>query len=71
MSTRLDPQLLHEFKEYGAVSIEKCFNCGNCTAICPLASNGYAFPRSVIRHIQIGQREHLKPARKALNLARP
>ena len=60
MSTRLDPQFLHELKEYGTVNIEKCFNCGNCTAICPLSSNGYAFPRSVIRQIQIGQRERLK-----------
>jgi heterodisulfide reductase subunit C len=59
MSTRLDPQLLHEFKEYGVVGIEKCFNCGNCTAICPLASDDYAFPRSLIRRAQIGQKEQL------------
>jgi heterodisulfide reductase subunit C len=57
---RVDPTLLHELKEYGAVGIEKCFNCGNCTAICPLASNEYPFPRSVIRRVQIGQREHMK-----------
>ncbi len=49
MSIRLDPQLLKEFKEYGAVGIEKCFNCGNCTAVCPLASDEYNFPRDVIR----------------------
>ena len=60
MSSRVDPTLMKELKQYGAIGIEKCFNCGNCTAICPLASNGYAFPRSVIRHIQIGQRERLK-----------
>jgi quinone-modifying oxidoreductase subunit QmoC len=60
MSTRLDPQLEKEFKEYGAVGIEKCFNCGNCTAICPLASDEYNFPRDVIRRVQIGQREHMQ-----------
>ena len=59
MSTRLDPQLLHEFKEYGAIGVEKCFNCGNCTAICPLASDEYNFPRDVIRRVQIGQKERL------------
>ena len=59
MSTRLDPQLLKEFKEYGAVGIEKCFNCGNCTAICPLASDEYNFPRDVIRWVQIGHKERL------------
>jgi ferredoxin len=57
---RVDPTLLHELKEYGAVGIEKCFNCGNCTAICPLASDEYPFPRSVIRRAQIGEREKLK-----------
>ncbi len=59
MSTRLDPHLLREFKAYGAVGVEKCFNCGNCTAICPLASDEYNFPRDVIRRVQIGQRERL------------
>jgi ferredoxin len=57
---RVDPTLLHELKEYGAVGIEKCFNCGNCTAICPLASDEYAFPRSVIRRAQIGEKERMK-----------
>ena len=59
MSTRLDPQSLHEFKEYGAIGVEKCFNCGNCTAICPLASDEYNFPRDVVRRVQIGQKERL------------
>ncbi|RJP55646.1 MAG: 4Fe-4S dicluster domain-containing protein [Anaerolineaceae bacterium] len=58
--SRVDPTLLHELKEYGAVGIEKCFNCGNCTAICPLASDEYPFPRSVIRRAQIGDKERMK-----------
>jgi len=57
---RVDPTLLHELQEYGAVGIEKCFNCGNCTAICPLASDEYSFPRSVVRRAQIGEREKMK-----------
>lgn len=60
MNSRVDPNLLHELKKYGAVGIEKCFNCGNCTAVCPLASNEYNFPRSVIRRAQVGQKENLK-----------
>lgn len=59
MSTRVDPTLLAELKDYGAVGIEKCFNCGNCTAICPLANDDYSFPRSVIRRAQIGQRDRM------------
>jgi len=58
--SRVDPTFLSELKEYGAVGIEKCFNCGNCTAICPLASDDYPFPRSVIRRAQIGDREKMK-----------
>ncbi|MBN2116179.1 MAG: 4Fe-4S dicluster domain-containing protein [Anaerolineales bacterium] len=58
--SRVDPTFLHEIKEYGAVGIEQCFNCGNCTAICPLASDDYPFPRNVIRRIQIGQRDVLR-----------
>jgi ferredoxin len=59
MSIRIDPTLMHELKEYGAVEIEKCFNCGNCTAICPLASDEYPFPRNMIRLIQVGLKDRL------------
>jgi ferredoxin/nitrate reductase gamma subunit len=60
MSARVDPTLLHELKAYGAVGIEKCFNCGNCTAICPLTSDDHPFPRSVIRLAQVGLRDRLQ-----------
>ncbi len=60
MSTRIDPSLMYELKEYGAVEIEKCFNCGNCTAICPLTSDEYPFPRNMIRLTQVGLKERLQ-----------
>ena len=60
MNTRVDPEFIHELKKYGAVGIEKCFNCGNCTAICPLTDSGHAFPRNVIRLAQLGQRERIE-----------
>ena len=59
MATRVDPNLLAELKAYGAVGIEKCFNCGNCTAICPLTSDDYPFPRNMIRMTQIGLKDEL------------
>jgi ferredoxin len=59
MSTRVDPSLLDEIKEYGAVNTEACFNCGNCTAICPLTDDGHPFPRSTIRLLQLGLRDKL------------
>lgn len=60
MATRIDPTLMHELKEYGAVDIEKCFNCGNCTAICPLTDDDHPFPRNGIRYMQLGLRDKLK-----------
>lgn len=59
MSTRIDSTLKYELQEYGAVEIEKCFNCGNCTAICPLSSDGYTFPRNMIRLVQVGLKDRL------------
>ena len=59
MSARVDPQFLTEIKKYGALNIEACFNCGNCTAICPLSTNGETFPRRLIRYAQLGLKEPL------------
>ena len=59
MSTRVQPDFLLELKKYGAVGIEQCFNCGNCTAICPLTSDEHPFPRNMIRLSQLGLRDRL------------
>ena len=59
MATRVDTGLLEEMKEYGAIGIEKCFNCGNCTAVCPLTSDEHPFPRNTSRLIQMGLRDRL------------
>lgn len=59
MSLRVDPGLLSEVKEYGAVNPEACFNCGNCTAICPLTTDEHPFPRNGIRLLQLGLKDRL------------
>jgi ferredoxin len=59
MSLRVDPTFLHELKAYGALGIEKCFNCGICTAICPLSTTGETFPRRLIRYGQLGLKKPL------------
>lgn len=63
MSNRVDPNLLQELKGYGekgAVNVEACFNCGNCTAICPLSDDDHAFPRDTIRLLQLGLKDRLR-----------
>ena len=59
MSARVDPRLLAEIGRYGTVRVEKCFNCGNCTAICPLTADGETFPRRLIRYAQLGLKRPL------------
>jgi ferredoxin len=59
MTVRVDPQFLTELKKYGAMNVEKCFNCGNCTAICPLSTDSETFPRRIIHYAQLGLKEKL------------
>jgi ferredoxin len=60
MNHRVDPSFLSELQQYGAVDIEKCFNCGNCTAVCPLSSDETPFPRNSIRLLQLGLKDRLQ-----------
>lgn len=59
MSTRVDPDLILELKKYGEVKIESCFNCGNCTAICPLTTDEHPFPRNMLRYVQLGMKDQM------------
>ena len=59
--TTVNPKLIKEIKNYSKkdFNIDACFNCGNCTAICPLTTSEHSFPRALIRYGQIGMREKL------------
>lgn len=59
MSARVDPSLMLEMSEFGALATEKCLNCGNCTAICTLSKDDDGFPRRVIRWVQLGMKDAL------------
>ena len=59
MSHRADPHFLPELQKQGAANIELCFNCGNCTAVCPLSTEKENFPRRMIRYAQLGMPEKL------------
>ncbi|MFW6069679.1 MAG: 4Fe-4S dicluster domain-containing protein [bacterium] len=59
MSERVNPNLLLELKDYGAVGAEICFNCGTCTAMCPLGDDEHPFPRNMIRLAQLGLTDEL------------
>jgi len=59
MSIAANTELLGDLKKFGAFDVTACFNCGNCTAVCPLSNGDAAFPRRIIRYGQIGARERL------------
>ena len=59
MSIRVDPLFIETLQRYGAFDITACFNCGNCSAVCPLSSDNDSFPRKMIRYSQIGAKDRL------------
>ncbi len=56
----VNPDFVTTLKEFGAEKVTECFNCGNCTAICPLTSNEESFPRKIIRYVQLGLIDKIK-----------
>jgi ferredoxin len=59
MSVRVDPGIVTELAHYGGETAVKCFNCGNCTAICALSKEDAVFPRKYIRYMQLGVRDKM------------
>jgi nitrate reductase gamma subunit len=59
MTARVDRNLYPELQRFGANDISACFNCGVCSAICPLSVDGASFPRRMSRYAQLGLREKL------------
>jgi nitrate reductase gamma subunit len=59
MTTRVDRNLYPELQRFGATDISACFNCGVCSAICPLSVDGTSFPRRMSRYAQLGLRDKL------------
>jgi ferredoxin len=64
MSVVLDSSLLPTLRKYGTFDIEACFNCGNCTAVCPMTSEDALFPRRLIRYAQVGMKDELLSAKE-------
>ncbi len=64
MAHTVNENLLPKIRGFGAFDINACFQCGNCTAVCPLAEESAGFPRRVIRLAQIGWEKKLLSARE-------
>ena len=59
MPHTVDPDFPDVLVRFGAGSVIDCFNCGNCTAVCPLSEGNTPFPRKLIRYAQLGLKEKL------------
>ena len=59
MSATVNPDLMLDLEEFGVRDAAKCFNCGNCTAVCSLSNETIPFPRKVIRYLQLGLNDKL------------
>lgn len=57
--SQVNPDFIQEMQAYGAFDITSCFNCGNCTAVCPLSNEDTAFPRKLIRYAHLGLTDKL------------
>lgn len=60
MAIRVNPKLIDELEKYGAEDVNKCYHCGQCTAVCPHTGDPYIFPRRSMRTLQMGLEEKLK-----------
>lgn len=60
----VDTRLLDRIRHYGAFNVDACFNCGNCTAVCPLSEDDANFPRRLIRFGQVGMEDRLLASRE-------
>jgi quinone-modifying oxidoreductase subunit QmoC len=56
---RINPEFSDELRKFGAVDINACYNCGNCTAICPLSEEDNSFPRKMLRATVLGTEEKI------------
>ncbi len=59
MSLKVDPGVMKDLKKFGMKDAGKCYHCGNCTAICPLAEKDNTFPRRMIKYAQMGLTEKI------------
>ncbi len=57
---KVNTKFIKEVKKYGAFDISACFNCGNCTAVCPLSAEDVSFPRKMIRYAQVGAEKEIE-----------
>ena len=53
----VDQDFPEQLERFGVDTTLECFNCGTCSAICPLIREH--FPRKIIRYAQLGAKDRI------------
>ncbi|MDO9338992.1 MAG: 4Fe-4S dicluster domain-containing protein [Bacteroidales bacterium] len=54
MAIRVNPKFIDVLDRFGAEDVQLCYQCGDCSTICPHADDVYKFPRKSMRLLQMG-----------------
>ncbi len=60
MVATIRPGLADDLGAYGGENVSKCFNCGNCSAVCVHSEAPHVIPRRSMHALQLGLEERLK-----------
>jgi ferredoxin len=60
MAVRANLNLIDELEHFGARDAAKCYQCGNCSAVCVRATDPYVFPRKSLHYLQMGLEKPLR-----------
>ncbi|NIQ78825.1 MAG: heterodisulfide reductase subunit C, partial [Anaerolineae bacterium] len=63
LSPTNESDLLREVEQKGARNVSACYQCGKCTAGCPVAYEMDYTPNQIIRGVQLGMREMVLSSR--------
>lgn len=55
--TYIDVSIANDILELGGEGIKKCYQCGTCTATCPLSEEYTIASRRLIKYVQLGLKE--------------
>ena len=60
MAIRVNPGFIDVLDRYGAEDVQLCYQCGDCSTVCPHADDIYKFPRKSMRLMQMGLEQRLE-----------
>jgi heterodisulfide reductase subunit C/quinone-modifying oxidoreductase subunit QmoC len=60
MAIRVNPGYIDVLEKFGAEDVQLCYQCGDCSTVCPHADEIYKFPRKSMRQMQMGLEERIE-----------